>query len=151
MAKPRDTQTMDLLAWTPPEVTPRFEETQIRAVSLRGRIAKAVSTAMRECGMDRDEVAVKMADYLGEDVPKVTLDAYASEAREDHTINVLRMIALATVTGDPRLLQMMCEGSGYVVIPEKYMGAIEEAIWAEREEEAAQRRALARRSWKGPR
>ena len=151
MSRSTRTTGTPLLDWQPPELAPRFDEVCVRSVSWRGRMAKAVSTALKECGMDREEVAVKMSDFLGEEVSKPMLDAYASEAREEHTISAVRLFALANITDDPRLFQVMCEGSGYVVIPEKYQAAIEEAIWTDREEEAAQRKVLARRVWKGGR
>jgi hypothetical protein len=77
--------------------------------------------------MPRDQLAVKMSEWLGEDVTKNMLDAYASEAREEHTIPFLRVLALLHVTSDVRLLQLGAEmfGHSHSVIEDKYLGWVE--------------------------
>lgn len=151
MARQRhDNKTLDLLGWQPPAPVKRFAEEKVRAATLRGAIAKAVSVALKECGKDRDQVAQEMTDYLGEEVKRTILDAYASEAREDHVINLPRFIALMHATGDQRLLQVIAELFGLAVIPQRYLPAIEEAILADKIEELQQRHRMARRTWKGP-
>ncbi len=147
---PRNTGT-PLLDWRPPEVTPKFDEVQVRSVSLRGRLARAVSTALKDADLTRDEIASRMSEFLGEPVTPNMLDAYASEAREDHVITVIRLVALARVTEDARLYQMLMDGSGYCVIPDRYMGAIQEAMLDDKIAELEQQKALARRTWRGPR
>jgi hypothetical protein len=147
---PRTTGT-PLLDWQPPEVAPSFEDVQVRSASLRGRIAKAVSTVLKDCDLGRAEIAFRMGEYLSEDVSLAMLDAYASEAREDHVISVVRLIALFRVTEDARLIQVLTDGSDYRVIPAKYMGAIKAAIIKDKISELEREAALADREWKGPR
>lgn len=126
MVKARgDQATQDLLAWEPPELVERYDETAVRAASLRARIAKAVSETLKASEMPRDQLAAKMSDWLGEDISKHMLDAYASEAREEHTIPFLRVLALLHVTGDVRLLQLGAEMFGHSVIDNKYLGWVE--------------------------
>lgn len=151
MARQRhDSRTLDLLGWQPPAPVKRFAEEKVRAASLRGAIAKAVGVALKECGKDRDTVATEMAAYLGEDVSRNMLDAYASEAREEHVISLVRFIGLVHATGDHRLLQVLAELFGLAVIPQRYLPAIEAEILADKIEELQQRHKMARRTWKGP-
>ncbi|MBF5095298.1 DNA transposition protein [Azospirillum sp. INR13] len=149
MSRRRDTQTLDLLAWQPPEPVRAFPPEKVRAASLRSAVAKAVSLALKECGRDRDDVAQAMGEYLGEACPKTMLDAYASEAREEHVINVVRFIALMHATGDRRLLQLLAEPFGLAVIDARYLPAIEDALLDDKIAELTQRRQFARRRWKG--
>lgn len=143
----RDDRTLDLLSWEPPELVERFDETTVRAASLRSRIAKAVSETLKSARMPRGQVAAKMSDWLGEDVSKNMLDAYASEAREEHTIPFLRVLALLHVTGDVRLLQLGAELFGHSVVDDKFLPWVEAGQLADkrddiqRELDAARRRA----------
>lgn len=126
MARDRaDTLTLDLLDWQPPEIAAAFPEEKVRAATLRGRMAKAVSVSLRECGLERAEVARRMGAYLGgEQVSENMLDNYASEARADTTISVPRLLALVHVTGDLRLLQVLADPFGQVVVDKRYVSII---------------------------
>jgi hypothetical protein len=145
----RDNGTLDLLSWQPPEPVRAFPAEKVRAASLRAAVAKAVSLALKECEQDREEIAVAIGEYLGEPCSKAMLDAYASEAREEHVINVVRFIALMHATGDRRLLQMLAEPFGLAVIDARYLPAIEDALLDDKIAELTQRRQFARRKWKG--
>ncbi|WP_153343776.1 DNA transposition protein [Roseospira navarrensis] len=133
-----DTRTADLLAWAPPEVVQTFAPDQVRAASLRAQVSRAVAAALRDCDTPRDEIAAAMGAYLGEPVPKTALDGYASEAREDHTISVLRLMALVHATGDVRLLQMLAEPFHHMVVDARHQEAIEEIIDLDRRDEVAE-------------
>lgn len=146
-----DKATLDLLSWEPPELVERYDEKLIRAASLRSRITKAVSETLKQSSIPREEIAAAMSDWLGEDVSKHMLDAYSSEAREEQTIPVLRLMALIQATGDLRLLQMVAETFGHAVIEERYLAAVEEAMCADVIESATARGKAARRKWKGGR
>jgi len=148
MTRRRDDRALDLLAWQPP-APPRFAPEAVRAASLRAMLCKAVAVALKDCGKGRDQVATEMAEFLGEAVSKAMLDAYASEAREDHSISVVRLLALIHVTGDLRLLNLLAEQLGQVTIPARYLPAIEDAMLDDKIEELTQRRQLARKRWKG--
>lgn len=126
MAKARgDNHTLDLLSWEPAAVVERYDEERVRASSLRARIAKAVSETLKEATAPREEIAMHMSHWLGEEVSKNMLDAYASEAREEQTISFLRLLALVHVTGDVRLLQLGAEMFGHSVIDDKYLAWVE--------------------------
>lgn len=151
MARMRgDTLTMDLLNWEPPQVAVRFtDEAAVRAVSVSQRLSRAVAATLREAEIGREEVAERMGEYLGEEVSKNMLDAYASQAREAHNITLARAFALLHATGDARILGAELKTFGLAIIPERYLAAVEEAMWAEQEERARQRRLAARSKWKG--
>jgi hypothetical protein len=135
----------DLLDWQPPQTVTRFDERQVRAATIQGRVCLAVSQALGDAGADRKAIAKKMSDYLGEDVTKNMLDAYASQARTDHTISMPRFIALIHATGDRRLLELVAEMFGWAVIPRKFLPLIELAAIREREDALReQRKAIAR-------
>lgn len=87
----------------------RFDDHKIRAATPSGKMAKMVSTSLKECGQSREEIVEKMSAYLGKPLPKNMLDAWSSE---DHIINMVNFIALLHATGDRRLLQVIAEMFG---------------------------------------
>lgn len=147
--RPADTRTLDLFSWEPPEIVPAYDEGRLKSASLRARIARGVAATLKDCEMSREAVADAMGDWLGEDVSKNMLDAYASESRDEHTIPFLRVLALVQVTGDVRLLTLGAETSGHAVIEERYLGAVYEAMWTAEEERARDKRLASRRRWRG--
>lgn len=149
MTRRRDQRTLDLLSWRPPEVAPSFRPEQVRAASLQTSLCRAIALAIKESGKGRDQVVAEIGEYLGETVSKNMLDAYTSEARDDHVINVIRFWGLLHAVRDIRLLQMIAQTLGWAVIPERYLGAVEEAMLAAEEEDIVQRRRQARRKWRG--
>ncbi|PWR26004.1 DNA transposition protein [Zavarzinia aquatilis] len=147
----RDPRQGDLLGWEPPALVERYDERRVRAGSLRGQIARAVAETLTDSELDRDEIARRMSDYLGEDVSRSMLDAYASQAKEDHTISYVRLVALVEVTGDPRPLQLAAELTGRAVIEGRYVHAIRAEMIREKREELDREEKSARRLWKGAR
>jgi hypothetical protein len=136
--------------WQPPEVVQRFDDVRVRAASLRQKIAMGVAETLLASAIDRDTTASAMADWLGEDVSKNLLDAYASQARGDHVISLPRLIALIHATGDLRILQMIAEMFGHSVVEDRFLPWIEVGQLAEKKDEfdrafdAARRNARAR-------
>ncbi len=145
MRRQRDTRTLDLLTWEPPQLVRRFEERRVRAASLRDRISLAVAETLKECGMSRDEVAQRMSEWLGEEVSKNTLDAWASQARDDHTPSFLRVLALVHATGDVRLLQMGADQFGQSVVENRYLPWVSVGQLADKKEEMDKAFEVARR------
>jgi transcriptional regulator with XRE-family HTH domain len=135
----RDTNTLNLFEWEPPELVKSYDEQRVRSASLRSRISRSVSETLRlakaEKGLDRKQVAEQMSVWLEEDVSPAMLDAYASEAKEEHTISLLRTVALVHVTGDMRPLQMIAEMHGYAVVESKYLPWIDYGMAADRKSE----------------
>lgn len=150
MAPRRDRLTPDLFDWKPPPVAVRFQdEAAIRAASVAGRLSRSVAVVLRESDADREAVAARMSEYLGEEVSKNMLDAYASQAREAHNISLARAFALLHATDDARIFGTELERFGLAIIPRRFLAAVEEAMWTEQEEHARQKRLAARNRWKG--
>lgn len=139
-------QQLDLLDWTPPEATVRFDDATVRAATIQARVSKAISAALKDSGVDRAEIARRMSGFLGEPVTTNMLNAYASQAREDHAISVPRFMALMAATGDRRLLQLLAEDMGWAVIDKRHLPLIElAAVQDKLAELEAHRSALRRR------
>lgn len=128
----------DLLSWVPPEPVVRFAEERVRASTLSGRISRAVAEGLKDSaagGVDRGEVARRMSSFLGEEVSLNMVNAYASQAREDHVISLPRFLALLHATQDRRLLELLLEPFGWSVIERKFLPLIELAAVQEQQNE----------------
>lgn len=150
MAKiPADSRTMDLLSWQP-KPAPKVPTTGRPAGhDLAAKVSRAVAEALRETNLTRDEIAERMSAYLEEQVTKAMLDAYASQARGDHNISFHRLIALAHTLERPQLLEIGASAVDCVVVDQRWVPAIEEAMLADEIEELNRRREQARRKWRG--
>ena len=124
----------DLLDWAPPEPVVRFDPRTVRGATLGAKIAKAVSQAMADHEGSREQIAVAMGKFLGQDVRPSLLNSYASESRDD-VINVVRFMALIAVTGDRRLLELLAGEMGWAVIERRYLTLINLAAVQERQSE----------------
>ncbi len=67
-------------------------------------VAASVAEALKFDPRSREEIAGAMSALLGETVTKMMLDAYASEARDQHNIPAHRFLALIAVTEHFELL-----------------------------------------------
>lgn len=91
----------------------RIEEPCIDTDKFSRDIARAVGRAMDVCPYDRFEIAKRMAKALGQDdFSKATLDAYASESKDTHTISIVRLIALIKATEQLWLMDFIAEKVG---------------------------------------
>lgn len=148
----RDNQTLDLLAWEPEKPVRRFESERVRAVSLRAKIARSVAETLNDHSESREAVAHAMGEWMGEDMSKNMLDAYASEARDDHSISFVRLLALVHATGDIRPLQVAAEMFGHSVVEDRFLPWIEFGQLSEVTEELSKKKdAALRAAKKGPR
>lgn len=145
----RPDPTTPLLDWQPPEIARRYPEEKLKASSLATLLSKAVSLTLKDCGMSRADVAARMSDYLGEAISENMLDNYASEARADTVINGVRIMALAHVTNDERLLQVMAEPYGWAVIDDRYVSLIRATQIREKARELEQLAAVEERRARG--
>ena len=149
MARRRQDPTTPLLDWQPPQITRRYPEEKLKATSLATLLSKAVSLTLKECGMPRSQVAARMSEYLDEQITENMLDNYASEARADTVINGVRIMALAHVTDDERLLQVMAEPYGWAVIDDRYVSLIRATQIREKARELEQLAAVEERRARG--
>ncbi len=130
-----------------------FEPEQVRGVTEQQRLARAISVALKDAterGVTREQIAERMSDFLGvgQKVSTNMLNAYASAAREDHIIGVVRFAALLHATGDRRLLEMIAAPMGWAVIERKQLAMIELAAVQEAEDAMRRRREALRRQAK---
>lgn len=139
----------DLLDWQPPEPVVRFEEPAVRAATIAQRIGRGVAAALRDCDAPRKEIARRMGEYLGAEVSPNMLDAYASQARADHTISAARLMALLHATRDRRLLELLAEPLGWAVIERKHLPLIQVAALREQEDELRRAREALTRQARG--
>ena len=130
-----DPEQMSLLDWQAPEPVIAFDPRLIRSNSISGRLSRAISISLQECGRSRDEIAARMSDILERPVSLPMLNAYASAQREGHEISVTRFDALLSATGDRRLLEFLAEPHGWSVIERRYLPMIELAAVSERKKE----------------
>ena len=80
-----------------------------------------------------------MGDFLGERVSPSVLNAYASQARDEHNISAVRLVALAHATGDLRLLDLLLKPFDLTAVSRRALALIELAQVHE-EAEALRRR-----------
>jgi hypothetical protein len=121
--------------WTAPQPVAAFAPELVRGATLEARIARAVSVALHDCKLAREEIAARMSAWLGEKVSLAMLNAYASPAREQHNIGLSRFLALVHATGDRRLLEMLAEPMDWAVIERRHLPLIELAAARERRDE----------------
>lgn len=104
----------------PAPVVDRFEAERVRSPKVASRIAKAIAAAITDSGQSREQIASGMAAFLDESVTAGTLYQYSSEANLKNNMPAHRLIALAMVTGDARVLNAALEGTPFVAIEAKY-------------------------------
>lgn len=140
----RDAFTIDLFhEYQPSTVVDRFEDEQVKAWSVGGRLAKAIALCMEDSGMTREELAAQMSEITKNSISKTLLDAYASQAKEQNQISAVRLAALVAITGDARPFNVLLEEAGLIVVPKKFEALLkrerarELRQQLEREEQAA--------------
>lgn len=79
-------------------------------------VAATVALALNEAGRSRFEIAGAMSALLDDEVTKLMLDAYASEAREGHNISAARLLALVAVTERFDLLDSLVRRIGAALL-----------------------------------
>ncbi|MGO7903621.1 hypothetical protein [Rhizobium leguminosarum] len=152
MSRKRDTFTVDLFRdYQPAPVVDRFDHEEVKAYSLAGKLSKAVALTMEESGMTRDELAAAVSDVTKSPVSKAMLDAYASQAREQHSISAVRLAALITITEDPRALNVLLEDAGFIVIPKKYEALLKRERARELREQLEREERAADAEWRAKR
>lgn len=79
-------------------------------------VAASVAEALKGDARSRFEVAGAVSALLDEPVSKLMLDAYASEAREDHNISGARLLAVIAVTERFDLLDALVRRIGAALL-----------------------------------
>ena len=91
MRRVRDTQTLDIFE-VPTPLSPAPGSGNYAA-----QVSELVGLVLKECPIDRYEVASQMSRLSGDDVSKNMLDAWSSPARADHNIPFYRIPLLEEV------------------------------------------------------
>lgn len=137
MTRKRDAFTPDLFRdYEAAPVVERFDPRAVQAWSMSGRVSKAVSLTMDESGMTRKEIADALTELTKTPVSKAMLDGYASQAREQHSISAVRLVALIAITGDARALNVLLADAGLVAVPQKYEALLRREMAREARERA---------------
>lgn len=79
-------------------------------------IAASVARGLRDDSRSRGEIALAMTELLDEEVSRCMLDAYASEARDNHNISAGRFLALVAVTSRYDILDHVLRRIGAAVL-----------------------------------
>lgn len=91
MKRVKDTQTLDIFE-VPVPVTPTPGSGNYAA-----QVSELVGAVLKDCPVDRYEVAAQMSRLSGDEVSKHMLDAWSSPARADHNIPLYRVPLLEEV------------------------------------------------------
>lgn len=151
MAKGRgDISTLSLLDWQPPAVAKTFSPDRVAGHNDGVRMARAFAEAIRDSGLDRNNIHERMQAYMGRKFSRATLDRVTAPSAEEHEFTTSKVIAFLKVVSDLRVINELLAGTGFVAIPEKYLGAIEQAICDEQIQQLQRRRRMATKKWKGP-
>jgi len=97
MAKRRPAFNATQMAFSFEPPTPAASEGALAGIERQ--VASAVAQILKDDTRTRYEVAGGLSALLDDDVSKLMLDAYASEAREGHNISAGRFFALIAETG----------------------------------------------------
>lgn len=100
---------------------PVFESRQaslvMDAARFRSKLKRAMSAAIRECGVSRDAICLEMSRQLGSaTVSKAMLNAYTSESKTGHDISLLRFKAFVRATGATSLWDTALSDDGLLVL-----------------------------------
>lgn len=123
---------------------------------LERMFAAAVAQALREDERDRHAIAAEVSRLLADEVTKSMLDAYASEARDNHNVSGARFFAIIAATDRHDLLDALVRQIGAALligeeIHTARLGHLDRqiaALTAERKRVAAQATPIERRGAK---
>lgn len=95
----------------------RIASTDLNVTGFRSQLKRAMSRALKDCPYSRHEVAMRMAEALGQDgFSKATLDAYTAESKETHDISLYRFKAFVRATGAVWLWDLVVADDGLTML-----------------------------------
>lgn len=113
--RPTDPGQGDL--FSAPVYPSRTPAPDIDVTDFRSKLKRAMSRALKECPHSRHEVAMRMAEALGQDgFSKATLDAYTAESKETHDISLYRFKAFVRATGQIWLWDLIVADEGLTML-----------------------------------
>lgn len=140
----RDTRTMDLLAWEPPQVAAGYGVDVAGRGPLENKIARLISQALRDAqdeqGLTRETVAGLMTLELHRSITKDMLDKWSSEASTTHRIPLDAFCAMVKVLEAESLLGFIPQLLGHIAVPAKFGDIIEMHLIEEKSRDLEARR-----------
>lgn len=140
----RDTRTIDLLAWEPPQVAAGYGIEVAGRGPMENKIARLISQALRDAlderGLTREAVAGLMALELHRPITKDMLDKWSSEASTSHRIPLDAFCAMVKVLEAESLLGFIPQLLGYIAVPAKFGDIIEMHLIEEKSRDLEARR-----------
>lgn len=95
----------------------RIPDETVNVTGFRSKLKRALSRALKECPHDRAEVAMRMAQALGQDsFSLATLNAYTAESNETHDISVVRLKAFVRATGANWIWDLVVADDGLTML-----------------------------------
>ena len=86
-------------------------------VGFKHKLKQAMSRALKECPLSRAEVAVRMAEELGQDTFSLaTLNQYTAESNDTHEISLNRFKAFVRATGAVWLVDFAFASEGVTML-----------------------------------
>lgn len=82
------------------------------SMDLRLQVSHQFSELLRECPLDRYEIAAQCSRLAGRDVSKNMVDAYASAGRDDHNLPLALVPVIEVVTSTARLTEWLAQRRG---------------------------------------
>jgi hypothetical protein len=95
----------------------RVASHDVDVTGFRSKLKRAMSRALKECPLDRAEVAMRMATALGQDTFSLaTLNAYTAESNDTHDISVVRLKAFVRATAATWLWDLVVADDGLTML-----------------------------------
>lgn len=114
MGKRRPAFSADQLAFT--FDVPQIQRHEGALAGLSRVVSSAVARIIKEDGRGRPELAGALSEILDEPIDKMTLDGWASEARDRFNIPFYRLLALVAVTDRVDVLDALLREIGVAAI-----------------------------------
>jgi hypothetical protein len=111
----RNSDQLDL--FKKPIFEPRIKETNVDFDRFRSKLKRAMSKAIRDSNLSRQEIGLRMAQYLGVDrLSKTTIDAYTAESKDGHDISLVRFKAFIRATKADWIWDLILSEEGLTIL-----------------------------------
>lgn len=138
-----DTKTRQLPL---PLIQGRTNAVRAGMLARKEAVREALTLDLADCGLSREAVASEVSRLAGERISRNHLDNWCSDAKREWRLPLEFVTALCAVTGSPRLLHAVLDGTGHVLADEETMTLAEYGrILVEDKKRAAKRRELQER------
>ena len=87
------------------------------SMNLDVAIREAVSEALKQTPLSRDQVGLELSRALGRDISKAVLDSWSSETKHDHKLPAAYVGAFCTITRNFNVIGLLCEQLAGTYLP----------------------------------